>query len=122
LRRHSGHWPKCGAEIRIIALRIAAPAVRQVLSHLGEPASPPRISPARGPRPWEIPKARRTTQARTLAQYLKAARRRNESIARAHREAGHRLSTLKSEVGLPVSRVSRIVVTQAQPAWAKYKT
>jgi hypothetical protein len=51
-----------------------------------------------------------------LAQYLKAARSRNESIARAHREAGHRLSTLKSEVGLPASRVSRIVVTQAQPA------
>jgi REP element-mobilizing transposase RayT len=70
----------------------------------------------------EIPKAQRTAQARTVAQYLKAARGRDEGIARAHREGGHSLSMIASEVGLSVSRVSRIVATQTQPRQAKGKT
>jgi REP element-mobilizing transposase RayT len=70
----------------------------------------------------EIPKAQRTTRARTVAQYLKAARSRDEGIARAHREGGHSLSTIASEVGLSVSRVSRIVATQAQLGQANSKT
>jgi len=28
-------------------------SVRQMLDHLGEPITPPRISPYRGPPPWE---------------------------------------------------------------------
>jgi len=32
-------------------------SVRQILAHLGEPTSPPRLAPARGPPLWEIPVA-----------------------------------------------------------------
>ena len=49
--------PKCGGEIRIIAFVTAAPTVRDILSHLGEPAAPPRIAPARGPPLWEAASA-----------------------------------------------------------------
>jgi hypothetical protein len=35
--------------MRIIAFITEAPAVRQILAHLGEPTSPPRLAPARGP-------------------------------------------------------------------------
>ena len=38
----------------IIAFFTEAPAVRQILVHLGEP---PRLAPARGPRLWEMPDA-----------------------------------------------------------------
>ena len=41
----------------IIAFITEAPAVRQILAHLGEPTSPPRLAPARGPPLWEIPVA-----------------------------------------------------------------
>jgi hypothetical protein len=43
--------------MRIIALITEAPAVRQILAHLGEPTSPPRLAPARGPPLWEMPDA-----------------------------------------------------------------
>ncbi len=46
--------PKCGGEIRIIAFLTEASAVREILSHLGEPTSPPPIAPARGPPLWEM--------------------------------------------------------------------
>ena len=46
--------PKCGAERRIIAFITEAMAVREILAHLGEPPSPPRIAPARGPPLWEM--------------------------------------------------------------------
>jgi hypothetical protein len=49
--------PKCGAEIRIIAFITEAPSVREILAQLGEPTSPPRIAPARGPPLWEMPDA-----------------------------------------------------------------
>ena len=49
--------PKCGAEVRIIAFITEAPAVRQILAHLGEPTSPPRLAPARGPPLWDMPDA-----------------------------------------------------------------
>jgi hypothetical protein len=32
-------------------------SVRQILVHLGEPTSPPRLAPARGPPLWEMPDA-----------------------------------------------------------------
>ena len=41
--------------MRIIALISEAPAVRQILVHLDEPTSPPRLPPARGPPLWEMP-------------------------------------------------------------------
>ena len=49
--------PKCGAEMRIIAFITEAPAVRQILAHLGEATSPPPLAPARGPPLWEMPDA-----------------------------------------------------------------
>jgi len=41
--------PRCGAEMRIIAVITEAVEVRAILEHLGEPATPPRIASARGP-------------------------------------------------------------------------
>jgi hypothetical protein len=46
--------PKCGGEIRILALLTEASAVREILAHLGEPTSPPPRAPARGPPLWEM--------------------------------------------------------------------
>ena len=40
--------PRCGAEMRIIALITEAVDVRVILEHIGEPATPPRIAQARG--------------------------------------------------------------------------
>jgi hypothetical protein len=40
--------------MRIIAFITEAPAVREILVHLGEPTSPPRIALPRGPPLWEI--------------------------------------------------------------------
>jgi hypothetical protein len=40
--------------MRIIAFITEAPAVREVLAHLSEVTSPPRITPARGPPLWEM--------------------------------------------------------------------
>jgi len=31
------------------------PAIREILDHLGEPISPPRLAPARGPPLWDFP-------------------------------------------------------------------
>jgi len=44
--------PMCGAEMRIIAFITEAVDVRKILTHIGEPAAPPRIAPARGPPEW----------------------------------------------------------------------
>ena len=49
--------PKCGGEMRIIAFINDGPVIREILSHLGEPTSAPRIAPARGPPLWELPVA-----------------------------------------------------------------
>ena len=46
--------PRCGGERRIIAFLTDACAVREILSHLGKPTSPPPIAPAPGPPLWEI--------------------------------------------------------------------
>jgi hypothetical protein len=45
--------PHCGADIRIIAFVKDGVSVRRILAHIGEPAQPPRIEPARGPPAWE---------------------------------------------------------------------
>jgi hypothetical protein len=45
--------PKCGGEMRIIAFITEGPVIREILGHLGEPTSAPRLAPARGPPLWE---------------------------------------------------------------------
>jgi len=47
--------PHCGADVRIVAFITEAATVAQILNHIGEPAEPPRISPARGPPAWDDP-------------------------------------------------------------------
>lgn len=37
----------------IIAFIVDPPVVCHILDHIGEPSTPPRISPARGPPEWE---------------------------------------------------------------------
>jgi hypothetical protein len=39
--------------MRIVAFISEAPAVREILTYLGEPTSPPRMAPARGPPLWK---------------------------------------------------------------------
>jgi hypothetical protein len=46
--------PRCGGEMRIIAFITDAAAVREILTHIGEPKSPPRLMPARAPPLWEM--------------------------------------------------------------------
>jgi len=46
--------PRCGGEMRIIAFITDAAAVREILSHLGEPISLPRLMKARAPPLWEM--------------------------------------------------------------------
>ena len=46
--------PKCGGEMRIIAFITGAVAIRDILSHLGEPTSPPPLLPARSPPLWAM--------------------------------------------------------------------
>ncbi len=41
---------QCGGEMRIIAFITEAVVIREILGHLGEPTSPPRLLPARGRR------------------------------------------------------------------------
>ncbi|MCP3877981.1 MAG: IS91 family transposase, partial [Sulfitobacter sp.] len=45
--------PQCGADMQIIAFVTESVSVRRILEHIGEPADPPRIAPARGPPAWE---------------------------------------------------------------------
>jgi hypothetical protein len=47
--------PKCGGDMRIIAFINEGPVIREILGHLGEPTSAPRLAPARGPPLWELP-------------------------------------------------------------------
>ena len=46
--------PQCGGEMKIIAFITGAVAIGKILNHLGEPTSPPRLLPARGPPLWEM--------------------------------------------------------------------
>jgi len=47
--------PSCGADMRIVAFITETAPVRRILLAIGEPANPPRISPARGPPAWDDP-------------------------------------------------------------------
>jgi hypothetical protein len=44
---------QCGTKMRIVAFITEAAPVQRILEHIGEPAIPPRIAPARGPPQWE---------------------------------------------------------------------
>jgi len=44
--------PMCRADRRIIAIITETVDVRAILTHIGEPATPPRIASARGPPKW----------------------------------------------------------------------
>ena len=46
--------PQCGGQMRIIAFITEGTAIREILGHLGEVASPPRLLPASGPPLWEM--------------------------------------------------------------------
>jgi hypothetical protein len=43
----------CGAQMRLIAFVTDPPAVKSILTHLGEPTTPPQVARARGPPLWE---------------------------------------------------------------------
>ena len=60
--------PLFGAEMRIIAFITDGPTVRDVLVHVGEPTTPPRIAPARGPPLWEAADAEHDPAADPLLQ------------------------------------------------------
>ncbi|MCP4114706.1 MAG: hypothetical protein GY737_04750 [Desulfobacteraceae bacterium] len=45
--------PHCGGSMRIVAFITDSPTVKHILNHIGEPSTPPRISPPRGPPEWE---------------------------------------------------------------------
>ena len=60
--------PNCGADMRIVAFITEAAPVRRILNHIGEPAEPPRISPARGPPAWDDPPVEAVPDWDALAQ------------------------------------------------------
>jgi REP element-mobilizing transposase RayT len=66
----------------------------------------------------EIPKAQRRS-SRTLTQWLAGSASREEALYLAYRESGMRMSTIAQELGLSVSRVSRLIARAEQ---AKGKT
>ena len=45
--------PKWGGTMKIIAFIDDGEAIREILTHLGEPVDPPCVAPARGPPLWE---------------------------------------------------------------------
>ena len=47
--------PQCDGAMKIIAFIAETVVIREILAHLGEPKSPPRLMPARGPPLWEMP-------------------------------------------------------------------
>ncbi len=60
--------PHCGGEMRIIAFITDASTIRDILVHLGEPTTPPRIAPARGPPLWAATDAEHDPAADPLLQ------------------------------------------------------
>jgi len=60
--------PSCAADRRIVAFINKAAPVRRILTHTGEPAEPPPISPARGPPAWDDPPIEAVSDWEALAQ------------------------------------------------------
>jgi len=46
--------PNCGSEMRIISFITRLDSIERILSHIGEPTTPPPIAPARAPPLWEF--------------------------------------------------------------------
>ena len=44
--------PQCGGELKIVAFLTEANPIQRILIYIGEPATPPRIAPARAPPDW----------------------------------------------------------------------
>jgi len=53
--------------VRIVFIAQTAP-VRRIPTHIGEPAEPPRIAPARGPPAWDDPPVNAAPDWEVLAQ------------------------------------------------------
>ncbi len=45
-------FPRCGGKLKTIAFLTEADPVQRILLHIGEPAAPPRVAPARAPPDW----------------------------------------------------------------------
>ena len=44
--------PQCGGELKIVAFLTEVDPIQRILIYIGEPATPPRIAPARAPPDW----------------------------------------------------------------------
>ena len=44
--------PQCGGELKMVAFLTEADPIQRILIYIGEPATPPRIAPARAPPDW----------------------------------------------------------------------
>ena len=47
--------PRCGEPMRIIAFILDPPVIERILTHIGEPTTPPAVLPARAPPAWPAP-------------------------------------------------------------------
>lgn len=126
------HTPRSAAERRRAANRYARlvaaardvhlwdTALRQQI-YLGDEVFVERMQKIADPQRTaarEIPKAQRRT-TRSLAQWLSTCESREEALFRAHTESGLTMSAIAKELGLSVSRISRLI---ARAEGAKRKT
>ena len=91
-------------------VRLWNEALRQQI-YLGDEAFVERMQKLADPQrkaAHEIPKAQRRT-TRSLAQWLRDRDSREEALFRAHTESGLTMSAIAKELGLSVSRVSRLI-------------
>jgi len=91
-------------------VRLWEDALRQQI-YLGDDSFIQRMQALLEPeriRAAEVPRPQRRTRPDSIQAYMKAYER-NEAMVRACREGGHTLSAIAREVGLSVSRVSRII-------------
>ncbi|MGH8567891.1 MAG: hypothetical protein ACREXU_07690, partial [Gammaproteobacteria bacterium] len=101
-------------------VRLWGTALRQQI-YLGDEAFVERMQALVEPQranAREIPRAQRR-KTRSLAQRLSTCESREEALLRAHTESALSLSAIAREIGLPVSRVSRLI---ARAEEAKGKT
>lgn len=107
-KRAAQHYEKLVEQGKDVRLWDAA--LRQQI-YLGDDSFIQRMQSLLEPeraRAAEVPRKQRRTRPDSIQAYLKAYER-DEAIVKACREGGHTLSAIAWEVGLSVSRVSRIV-------------
>jgi len=51
---YEAHCPRCGEPMRIIAAILDPPVIERILTHIGEPVTPPAVLPARAPPQAEL--------------------------------------------------------------------